>query len=242
MVNIMFKKIRNIKVNYKQYGKGDDIILLHGWGQNIAMMEPLGNNLSSNHRITIVDLPGFGLSNEPDYPYSVLDYANLLHDLLKELNIDSPILIGHSFGGRISIVYASIFNVKKVVLFGSPCVRHEYKSKKQSLFKIVKKVKIFKPFVNVMKNHLGSVDYKKASPMMRDVLVKAVNEDLSEYAKKIKCSCLLIWGENDNAVPVSEAKELDNLLKDSALIILPGTHYCYLENLNQVTNILNNFL
>ena len=47
---------------------------------------------------------------------------------------------------------------------------------------------------------------------------------------------------NDEAVPVSEAKELDDLLKDSALIILPGTHYCYLENLNQVVNILYNFI
>jgi len=238
----MFKKIRNIKVNYKQYGKGDDIILLHGWGQNIGMMEPIGNKLCENHRITIVDLPGFGLSSEPDYAYNVSDYVELLHDLLNYLEIDNPILIGHSFGGRISIVYASKYKVKKLVLFGSPCVRHVYKSKKQSFFKMIKKVKILKPLVNIMKNYLGSPDYKKASPIMRDVLVKTVNEDLSCYAKKIKCSALLIWGESDTAVPVSEAKELDELLSDSALIILPGTHYCYLENLNQVINILNNFL
>jgi pimeloyl-ACP methyl ester carboxylesterase len=93
-----------------------------------------------------------------------------------------------------------------------------------------------------MKKHMGSVDYRNASPLMRDVLVKTVNQDLSENAKKITCPTLLIWGENDEAVPVSEAKELDNLLSDSALIILPGTHYCYLENLNQVVNILYNFI
>ena len=151
-------------------------------------------------------------------------------------------MIGHSFGGRISIIYASKYSVKKLVLFGSPCVRHEYVSKKQNLLKKMKKVKIFKPIVNIMKKHMGSVDYKNASPMMRNVLVKTVNEDLSEYAKKIKCSALLIWGENDEAVPVSEAKELDELLKDSALITLPGTHYCYLENLERVVNILDNFL
>ncbi len=238
----MFKKIRNIKINYKQYGQGDDIVLLHGWGQNIGMMEPVGNKLKDHHRITIVDLPGFGLSEEPDYAYSVSDYVNSLHDLLENLNISNPILIGHSFGGRISIVYASLYKVNKVVLFGSPCVRHEYKSKKQSFYKMIKKIKILSPLVNIMKKHMGSADYKNASPIMRDVLVKTVNEDLSEYAKKIKCSCLLIWGENDTAVPVNEAKELDNLLHDSALIILPGTHYCYLENLNQIINILNNFL
>ena len=238
----MFKKIRNVKINYKQYGKGTDIVLLHGWGQNIEMMKPLGDHLSDHYHITIIDLPGFGLSKEPVYAYDIFDYVETVHDLLKELNISNPIMMGHSFGGRIAIVYASKYPVNKLVLFGSPCVRHEYKSFKQSLFKTMKKVKIFKPLVNVMKKHVGSEDYRNASPLMRDILVKTVNQDLSEYAKKIKCSTLLIWGENDVAVPVSEAKELDELLSDSALIILPGTHYCYLENLNQVVNILYNFI
>ena len=238
----MFKKIKNIKINYKQYGEGEDIVLLHGWGQNIEMMKPLGDNLSSTNRITIIDLPGFGLSSEPNNVLSVPDYTDIVHDLLTELNINNPIIMGHSFGGRIAIVYASKYPVNKLVLFGSPCVRHEYKSLKQSLYKKVKKVKVLKPLVNVMKNHVGLVDYKNASPMMRDILVKTVNQDLSEYARKIKCSTLLIWGENDSAVPVSEAKELDSLLVDSALIVLPGTHYCYLENLNQVINILYNFI
>ena len=238
----MFKKIKNIKVNYKQYGEGPDVILLHGWGQNIAMMEPIGNYLKESHRITILDLPGFGLSEEPDYAYGVIDYVEFLHAFVQEMKIKKPILIGHSFGGRISIVYASKYDVEKVVLFGSPCVRHSYKSAKQSILKTLKKVKILKPLAELMKKYTGSADYKKASPKMREVLVKTVNEDLSEYAKKIKVSCLLIWGENDTAVPLSEAKELDALLSDSALIVLPGTHYCYLENLPQVISILNNFI
>lgn len=238
----MFKTIRKIKVNYKQYGKGEDVVLLHGWGQNIQMMDPLGNYLKANKRVTIIDFPGFGLSSEPTSPYSVPDYADFLHELLEELGVKKPILIGHSFGGRVSIVYASKYDVSKVVLFGSPCVRHEYKSKKQSVLKTLKKVKILSPLANLVKKHSGSADYKNASPLMREVLVKVVNQDLSEYAKKIKCPTLLIWGDKDEAVPVSEAKELDELLSDSALIILPGTHYCYLENLHQVVNILNNFI
>jgi pimeloyl-ACP methyl ester carboxylesterase len=238
----MFKKIRNIKINYKQYGKGEDVVLLHGWGQNIEMMKPLGDNLADHYRITIIDLPGFGLSKEPVYALTIYDYTEIVHDLLKELNILNPIMMGHSFGGRISIVYASKYKVNKLVLFGSPCVRHEYKSIKQTIFKKLKKIKLLNPLVNVMKKHLGSEDYRNATPMMRDILVKTVNQDLSNEAKKIKCPTLLIWGENDEAVPVSEAKELEKLINDSALIVLPGTHYCYLENLNQVVNILYNFI
>lgn len=238
----MFKKIRNIKIKYKQYGKGEDVVLLHGWGQNIEMMKPLGDGLMDHYRVTIIDLPGFGLSKEPLYAYSIFDYAEVVHELLTELKIDNPIMMGHSFGGRISIVYASKYKVNKLVLFGSPCVRHEYKSIKQSILKVFKKIKIFNPLVNFMKKHTGSVDYRNATPMMRDILVKTVNQDLSENARKIKCPTLLIWGDNDEAVPISEAKELESLLNDGALIILPGTHYCYLENLNQVINILYNFI
>lgn len=238
----MFKRIKNIKINYKQYGKGEDIVLLHGWGQNIEMMVPLGDKFKDNYRITIIDLPGFGLSEEPKEVFSVFDYTEVVHELLISLDINNPIIMGHSFGGRIAIIYASKYEVCKLVLFGSPCVRHEYKSLKQSFYKGIKKIKIFNPLVNFMKNHIGSVDYRNATPMMRDILVKTVNQDLSDYARHIKCPTLLIWGEDDEAVPVSEAKELESLLSDGALIVLPGTHYCYLENLNGVVNILNSFL
>ncbi len=237
----MFKVIKNIRINYKSYGSGEDIVLLHGWGQNIEMMEPLAKKIP-DHRITIIDLPGFGLSNEPEEVYSVYDYTEFLHEFFKEMGIKKPTLIGHSFGGRLSIIYASKYDTKRIVLLGSPCVRHEYKSFKQSLLKFLKRMKIFNPLVNLMKKHTGSVDYRNASPMMRDILVKTVNEDLSECAKEVKCDALLIWGDKDTAVPVEHAKELDELLKTSKLIVLPGTHYCYLENLNEVSNLINKFL
>lgn len=238
----MLKKIKNIRVNYQQYGDGKDIVLLHGWGQNIEMMAPLGNLLKCNHRITIVDLPGFGLSEEPDYAYNVYDYVDLLEELFRELGIKNPSLIGHSFGGRLSIIYASKNDVDRLVLFGSPCVRHEYKSFSQTLLKTLKKVKILSPLAKLAKKFIGSPDYRNAKGVMREVLIKTVNEDLSDCARKITCPTLLIWGENDEAVPLKDAKELEGLLKDGALIVLPGTHYCYLENLGQVVNILDNFL
>lgn len=238
----MLIKVRNINVNYKQYGKGDDVVLLHGWGQNIQMMEPLGDHLKDKHRVTIIDLPGFGLSEEPDYAYTVYDYVQLLEELFSKLEIVNPSLIGHSFGGRLSIIYASRNKTNKMVLFGSPCVRHEYKSFKQSALKTLKKIKILNPIANIMKRYMGSPDYKNASPIMREILVKVVNEDLSECAKKIECPTLLIWGKNDEAVPLNEAHELESLIKDAGLVVLEGTHYCYLENLNHVNCILDNFL
>ena len=93
-----------------------------------------------------------------------------------------------------------------------------------------------------MKKYIGSRDYKAASPVMRQTLVNVVNEDLSSYARKIEEPTLLIWGENDTEAPVSDARELEKIMVDAALIILPGTHYAYIENLGQVVNIINNFI
>lgn len=234
--------IENLNLNYIQYGKGKDIVLLHGWGQNIAMMQPLGNELS-NCRITILDFPGFGESEEPKESWTVEDYSNLLHELLTELKIKNPILIGHSFGGRVAIHYASKYPVEKLVLFGSPCIRHKRKSMKEKTLKFAKKVPGMRKISEIAKKYVGSTDYKNASPIMRDTLVKVINQDLSDCARKIECPTLLIWGTLDEAAPIEEARELEKLLKDGALIELEGcTHYAYLEALPRVASILKKFI
>ncbi len=64
-------KIQDVNVNYIQYGEGKDILLLHGWGQNIEMMKPLGDNFSNRFRITILDFPGFGESDEPQTAWTL---------------------------------------------------------------------------------------------------------------------------------------------------------------------------
>ncbi len=237
------EKIDISKVNYIQYGSGDDIILLHGWGQNIQMMQPLGDLLCNKFRITILDFPGYGNSEEPDEVLGVKDYAMIVHELALKLKIKKPTLIGHSFGGRVAICYGALYEVNKIVLFGAPCVRvKKGLTLKEKILKKAKTLPGMGRIAEIAKNYIGSTDYKQASPKMREILVKTVNEDLSDYAKKIKAPTLLIWGEDDEAAPLEEARLLEKLLTDGALIVLPGTHYCYLENLYQVKNIIVNFM
>ena len=234
--------IKNLDINYIQYGEGKDIILLHGWGQNIEMMKPLGDNFSDKYRITILDLPGFGESDEPKNTWTIDDYELMLEDFIKELKIKKPIIIGHSFGGRLAIIYSARNPIEKLVLFGSPCIRiQEALPLNVRILKSLKKLPGMNKIGEYMKQYIGSRDYKAASPVMRQTLVEVVNEDLSKYAKEIEEPTLLIWGQNDTEAPVAEAKELEKIMIDAALIILPGTHYAYLENLAQVVNILNSF-
>ena len=236
--------VNDTKINYIDYGNknGNVVVLLHGWGQNIEMMKMLGDPFQKEYHITILDLPGFGESEEPNYVWSVFDYVEYLHAFLESLSIKKPIIVGHSFGGRLAIRYSSNHPIEKLVLLGAPCIRVETKLPLYiKILKYLKTLPFLDSFGEYMKKYIGSRDYKAASPIMRKVLVNTVNEDLSNYAKQIEEPTLLIWGDRDTEAPVEEAKELEKIMIDAALIILPGSHYAYIENLQQVVNILNNF-
>lgn len=237
--------IDGININYIDYGKksANAIVLLHGWGQNIEMMKMLGDPFKEKYRIIILDFPGFGLSEEPKEVIGVDGYTCILEKLLNKLNIKNPILIGHSFGGRVAVKFSSRNDVSKVILL-SPALRgHDKKGLRVKLLKIMKKVPLLKELESWAKNHIGSRDYKAASPMMKQVLVKTVNEDLSFDAKKINAPVILIYGDLDSEVPEEDTKEYERLIPDCGLIMYEGcTHFAYLERLNQTINIINNFI
>ncbi|MDD2434804.1 MAG: alpha/beta hydrolase [Bacilli bacterium] len=238
--------INGTYINYVQYGnkKGRDVVLLHGWGQSIATMDPIGQGLKDQYYITLFDFPGFGDSPEPSYGYTVYDYEELLNKLLIKLKIDNPILISHSFGGRIGMIYASKRPVSKLVLMATPFRRTNKKANyKLRILKIVRKTPILKKLEGYVKKKIASSDYAKASPIMRKVLVNVINENLSSIIPKIKAQTILIWGSKDEQVPLSEAKYIENNIKDAGLIVYDNAgHFAYLERLDQTINILKSFL
>ena len=241
----MIKHINNVDINYIDYGEGKNtIVLLHGWGQNIEMMKPIGDKLQKNNRVIIVDLPGFGNSLEPDNIWSMYDYTECVHELLKSLKVTNPIMIGHSFGGKISLIYASKYKTEKLVLFGSPFKKEIKKlSTKTKILKFLKKLPLINKLEGFAKKHIGSRDYREASDFMRKILVEHVNLDITEDVKKIKCPTIIVWGTMDQEVPIERAYELEKLINDSAVIPYEGcSHYAYLERINQTIKILKNFI
>lgn len=238
-------KIRGVEMNYVRYGNSiNPILFLHGWGQNIEMMKPIADPLQDTHEIIIVDLPGYGESTEPLEAWTVQDYVDCIHEFVEMLKLENPILVGHSFGGKISLLYASQYSVSKMVLFASPFKKEIQKlSLKTRTLKALKKVPGLNKLENFAKKHIGSTDYRQASPKMREILVNTVNFDITEDVKKIKCSTLIVWGTFDDAVPVERAYELEQLIPDAGVVIYEeATHYAYLEYLNKSISILRNFL
>lgn len=238
--------INGISLNYIDYGNesGKTILLLHGWGQNIEMMKGIGNAFSIKYRILIIDLPGFGESSTPNFAWDVPDYVECIKQLLEELKISNPIIVGHSYGGKIGLLYASKYNVEKLILFASP-FKKEIKelSFKTKVLKQLKKVPGLNKLEGFAKKHIGSDDYRNANPLMREVLVNTVNLDITEEVKEIKASTLVIWGTNDEAVPVERAYELEELIEDCGVVIFDGcTHYAYIERIKQTINVMRIFL
>ena len=109
-------KYHDLIVNYETRGSGESVIMLHGWNADTSIYESIVNMLKKKYLIYIIDLPGFGESMIPSIPYTLDDYVDFIHTFISDLNIDNPILIGHSFGGRIAIRYANKFRINKLIV------------------------------------------------------------------------------------------------------------------------------
>lgn len=242
----MTLNIKNTEIYYERIGikEGKKVILLHGWGQNIEMMKPVVTKFQKEFDIFLLDLPGHGHSAEPLYDWSVDDFVEMLHEFINYFSIENPILIGHSFGGKICLLYASRYQVEKMILFASPYKKEVQKlSTKTKILKKLKKMPGMEKIGDMAKKYIGSDDYRNATPIMRKILVNTVNYDIEDEIKNISCPTVLIWGTNDEAVSIERAYQLEKILSDAGLIVYEGcTHYAYLERLNQTISIVGNFI
>ena len=250
-------KVNDINVNYIDEGQGTPIIFLQGWGTNIELYNKLINKVSTLGRIIALDLPGFGKTNEPPEAWNVSQYSEFVKEFIKTLGLKNVILMGHSFGGRIIIKLMSNleneFKVEKIVLLDSAGIKPKKTLKqqiKQKWFKICKKVvnskvcrKLKPGLVEKLQRKHGSADYRNATPLMRQVMVKAINEDLKAYLPNIKVPTLLVWGDMDTATPLADAKIMEELIPDAGLVILKNTgHYSFLEDFYTFSRVIESFL
>lgn len=250
----MFIELTDVRLNYTVSGEGQNIILLHGWGANIGAFKPVHDNYSQHFKVYSIDFPGFGESTEPPAPWGVEDYTDLLHEFITKLDIKNPILVGHSFGGRVSIYYATKYgNIKKIILVDSAGIKpkrslsyyvkvYSYKTVK-NIFKLPGLNRYSDEILAAFKKRTGSTDYRNVSGVMQQTLVKVVNEDLQHLMPKINVPTLLVWGENDDATPVSDGEQMEKLIPNAGLVVLKNAgHYAYLDQLHQFLVITNKFL
>ena len=245
--------IKGIRINYREGGDGSPMILMHGWGcdnSSLALFERVGRECHTTYNI---DLPGFGKSEEPTSAWGVEEYTKMLEEFVKRLHIENPILLGHSFGGRIAIMYASRNPVEKMILVDAAGIKpkrtlkyyikvHSYKLAKALYPKLVGHEKA-QEVIDRMQATRGSNDYNNSTPTMRRVLVKAVNSDLRRVMPKIKAPTVLIWGEKDTATPMRDAHIMAKLIPNAGLISFPGAgHFSFVDNPYQSAAVVRRFI
>lgn len=250
----MIVNIDGMNINYIVEGEGSPVVVLHGWGANIESIIPIVNVLKSSYQVYAIDLPGFGKSDEPHDVFGSFEYAEIVKKFIDHFNLEKISLIGHSFGGKLSIIISSTYKdyVDKLVLIDSagliPKRTLSYHIKVKS-YKLAKKLyRLFffwkkeNEVAEIINRRFGSDDYRNSSGIMRRILVKVVNEDLSYLLEQIECPTLLIWGDLDDATPLYQAKIMEEKIKDSGLVILEGTgHFSYVEDYNKFALVLKSF-
>ena len=245
--------IDNIPLHYTVSGSGKPLIMMHGWGCNHSTLASVEAVASQSHTVYNVDFPGFGETPEPDSVWGVEEYTLLIEKMVHKLGIERPSLLGHSFGGRVGILYASRNEVDKLILVDAAGVKPRRKLKyyiKVYSFKLMKRWlrllhgrKQADAIIDRQRAKRGSDDYANATPTMRAIISKVVNEDLKAVMPDVKAPTLLIWGENDTATPLGDAKIMERLIPDAGLVSFPGCgHYSFLDNPRQFAAVLASFL
>ncbi len=210
------------------YGTGTPRVLaLHGWGRR-------GNDFArslADFDALAVDLPGFGATPPPAEVLGAEGYAALVSPVL-DLFDQPPVILGHSFGGRIAVCLAAAHpdRVGPVVLTGAPLVRLGPGRKPPLGYRVIRglnKVRLVSDDrMEQIRRTRGSTDYRAASGVMRDILVKVVNEDYEPQLRQLRSRAVLLWGENDYEVPVEVAKRAMQIIRQGGgpaeLEVLPG--------------------
>ena len=231
-------RIHNCKLNVTVKGEGQGILLLHGWGQNAYMMKFLQDHLCEHYKVVNLDLPGFGESEEPDHAWDLNEYASAMHELCDYYEINQPIIIAHSFGARIAFHYALQYPLQAMILTGAAGIRKKHGI---SYYIRVYSYKFMKKWHRQIQ--MGSVDYQQASDIMRSVLVKSVNDDITPELAKIKVETLLVWGEQDEQTPLWMGKMMETLMPHATLVTLAkDDHFAYFHQSLRFKAIVDAFL
>lgn len=246
----MYFKHRYTNVYYEKEGNSNQaIIILPGWGETRSTFHFLIDYFSHHYSVYLFDYPGFGNSPPVHRELDVEDYAIIIRDFLTENHIENPIIISHSFGGRIASILLGRFHitVKKVVLMDVAGIKRKKLRTVLRVFfyKILKKCCLLfhqKSLLQKIRSYFSSDDYLNVPPYMYQTFKNIIQEDLRVDYSHIQSDVLIIWGKKDQDTPIKDAYYLHRIIHDSGLIVFPKAgHFSYLEEPYLTLRILHSF-
>lgn len=251
---------QNQQVAYRRVGSGKPLLVLHGWGTSGRVMLPLAKQLSGLRSCYVLDLPGFGDSPEPQQPWAIDDYTDMVQTFIGNYFEEPVDLLVHSFGGRIALkLCARPFgdkHIDKVLITGGAGMKPKRSLKfyfKKYLAKALKAPfqllpgetrdkALEKLRATALWKSLGSSDYSKLSGVMRETFVKSVTEHLESSLPEIPHEVLLLWGADDEATPLYQAERIEKGIQNAALVVIDNAgHYAFLDRPKYFASIARAF-
>lgn len=245
--------VDGLATEYRDEGQGLAILMLHGWMDTLYSFDEIARGLMNSYRVVRLDLPGFGGSELPPGSWYIADYASFVQHFIEKIGLGSYVLLGHSFGGRVSIkaVGTGVLTPSRLILIASAGLTRRRTLRNKTLTvlaKIGKALTLMPPLSfwrqeirKKLYEHIGS-DYFLAGKLSQ-VYLHAISEDLGEYAKNISIPTLLLWGTNDTAVPLHDGERFAQLAKNVTLKTYQGAgHFVHHERSQDVISEIRKFI
>ena len=222
-------KGRDYSVSYEIHNKHQNktIIFLHGWGSNKDAMRGAFAKELSDFKLLFIDMPGFGNSSI-DMPLYTKEYAKIIEIFLRALHVQSDIVFGHSFGGKV----ATLLFPNTLVLLSSAGILNKKSLKTRVKIKLFKLLKSLSP--RLMYKIFATKDVEGMSQTMYETLKRVVDEDFSDIFANFKGRALIYWGRDDDAVPLSNAYKIGSLISNSIVRVYEGGHFFFLNSAKQI--------
>jgi pimeloyl-ACP methyl ester carboxylesterase len=259
-------QVNGLRIEYLEGGKGDPLVLLHGFGANKDNWTRFAKHLTSHFRVIAPDLPGFGESSlAPDGVYTIRAQAKRLKAFLQALGIKSLHLGGNSMGGNIAGAYASLYpeDLKTLLLIApggivssepsemylrlkdgkpNPLVAESIEDYERLLdFVFVKK-----PFIpRAIKKHLiqEAIEHQSLNRKIFNQLRSSDDPPLEAMLKGIPVPTLVVWGGQDRVLHVSGAIILEAVMPDAKTEVMNSVgHLPMIEKPEETAALYSGFI
>lgn len=206
----------DIQQHYIERGEGEVLILLHGNGEDVTYFEHQINYFSKKYRVIALDTRGHGKTKRGEAPFTIRQFAEDLHEFLKEKNIDKVNLLGFSDGGNIAMIFAMKYpeNVKKLILNGANLDGSGVK------FLVQFPILLGYYFAAIFARRSKAA---KKNAEMLGLMVKDPNVKVQELSK-ISMPTLVIAGNKD-MIKDSHTRLIGRHIPNAKTVILEGDHF-----------------
>ncbi|MDP3093249.1 MAG: alpha/beta hydrolase [bacterium] len=233
----------------------EQILILHGWGRFTGSWTPVKELLEKQgYQVFYPPFPGLDENQPLNSPWTIDDYVEWAKTYADKNGLADFFLLGHSFGGRVSIKFAVKYpeKLKGLILVSAAGIRNKKISKVYNLFaklsKAINKLS-FIPGYQFCRKALYRLILRKTdyvtlkTQTMKETFKNVIEEDLAGQLAQIKTPTLILWGDKDKTTPLSDGKFMERMISGSLLRIIAGApHMIHVDAPEKVAQEILDFV